>query len=128
QLTRGTTMVKSLLIPLTCVTLGSIGIAYAQGVATPRDPYAQGADTSARDPYSQGARAGKFDPYTEGANKSTKQELAPNPSAPRDPYTQGANTGARNPYSEGATPLNRDYPYDTSGHVQDRRNSFFLGN
>ncbi|MCY0852949.1 hypothetical protein OMK73_03230 [Cupriavidus sp. D39] len=120
-------MLKSLAIPLTCVTLGSFGIAYAQGVTSPRDPYSQGADTGVRDPYSQGARTGKFDPYTEGADKSTKQELVPSANAPRDPYTQGANAGARDPYTEGARTLNRDYPFDTSSHVQDRRNPYFLG-
>ncbi|AQV98279.1 hypothetical protein BJN34_30885 [Cupriavidus necator] len=121
-------MLKSLVIPLTFATLGAVGVAYAQGVASPRDPYTQGADTGARDPYSQGARTGKFDPYTEGANQSTKQELAPGVNAPRDPYTQGANTGARDPYTEGARSLNRDYPFDASSHVQDRRNPFFQGN
>ena len=121
-------MLTRFVIPLACATLGSFGIAYAQGVNSPREPYSQGADTGARDPYSQGARAGKFDPYTEGANKSTKQELAPSTNPPRDPYTQGANTGARDPYAEGANTLNRDYPFNTSSHVTDRRNPFFLGN
>lgn len=122
-------MLKSLVIPLTCATLGAFGIAYAQGVTSPRDPYSQGADTGARDPYSQGARTGKFDPYTEGAAaKSTKQELAPSTNAPRDPYKQGANTGARDPYTEGARTINRDFPFDTSSHVRDRRNPFFQGN
>jgi len=121
-------MLKGLVIPLTCITLGSFGIAYAQGMNSPRDPYSQGADAGTREPYSQGARAGKFDPYTEGANKSTKQELAPSAKAPRDPYAQAANTGARNPYAEGASTVNRDYPFDTSSHMQERRTPFFLGN
>jgi hypothetical protein len=107
--------------------IGTAGIVAAQGVNSPRDPYSQGAAADTRDPYSQGARADKFDPYTEGANKSTKQQLAPTANGQPDPYTQGGRTGARDPYSEGARTLNRDYPYDTQGHVQDSRSSFFNG-
>lgn len=111
---------------LTCVVLGSFGVAHAQ--KTP-DPQTDGASTGARDPYTDGARAGKFDPYTEGANKSTQENLNPSGTvnSPRDPYSQGARSGPRDPYSDGARTLNRDYPFDTTGHVNDRRNPFFQG-
>lgn len=122
-------MPKHLSMLLTCVALGSFGVAYAQ--KTP-DPYTDGARTDARDPYTDGARAGKFDPYTDGANKSTQEDLNPAQSrtgvnSPRDPYSQGARSGPRDPYTDGARTLNRDYPFDTSSHVNDRRNPFFQG-
>jgi len=75
--------------------------AFAQTTPAPRDPYTQGASsaTGTYDSQTGPARVGdKFDPYSQGADRSTRQDLAPQPQsyapAPMNPSTPYATSSS----------------------------------
>lgn len=77
----------------------------------PRDPYTQGGATAGTyDPNTSGARTGdKFDPYTQGADRSTRQDLAPQPQTYQSPGPyQPAQGAAMEPDRVGASAYRGD--------------------